>query len=72
MNANREKLMVLRREELCDAYRAGWAASMAGLDGRFHNPHEPRTETHAAWTHGFLDAMEADDDDKCAPDCAGY
>lgn len=40
---------------------------MAGVDGRYC------TEAgNYAWLHGWLDAMEAEDDEKPEPACAGY
>ena len=54
------------------AYIAGWSACMAGEDGRFTNPF-PRTSANAyAWNAGFLDAMEAEDNETPEPDCAGF
>lgn len=59
-------------------YIAGWKACMNGVDGRYASTFgydEPYriTDTHRyAWEHGFLDAMEADDDEQPEPSCAGY
>jgi hypothetical protein len=37
---------------------------MDGEDGRFTNPCPRRSDEAYAWDHGFLDAMEAEDDDE--------
>ena len=58
-----------------EAYTEGWKACMRGEDGRFTNPYPLAIDTeyqHIAWCHGFLDAMEAEDDDEPEPGCAGY
>jgi hypothetical protein len=54
------------------AYKEGWFACVQGLDGRWSNPYLKISEEHYAWTHGFLDAMEAEDDELPEPGCAGY
>jgi hypothetical protein len=54
------------------AYIDGWHACMNGEDGRFTNPHPFRTDTNYAWSAGFLDAMEAEDDEEPEPWCAGF
>ena len=56
------------------AYVAGWEACFAGEDGRFTNPFKDGSEARNkyAWDHGFLDAMEAEDDEKPEPSCVGY
>jgi hypothetical protein len=54
------------------AYIAGWKACFNGEDGRFTNPFPRHSATEYAWTHGFLDAMEATDDETPEPACAGY
>lgn len=55
------------------AYIDGWHACDAGLDGRFVNPHPRPSDISYAWTHGFLDAMEAEEDGEIPePECAGY
>lgn len=54
------------------AYTAGWQACFAGEDGRFTNPEPRGSDTTYAWTHGFLDAMEAEDGEDPQPDTAGY
>lgn len=57
---------------MAQAYIQGWSACFAGEDGRFTNPFPLRTDDREAWTHGFLDAMEAEDDETPEPACAGY
>lgn len=54
------------------AYCAGWQACMAGYDGRYVNPHDRNSDVAYAWNAGFLDAMEAEDDDAPDPECAGF
>lgn len=54
------------------AYVDGWQACFAGEDGRYTNPCERRSDTAYAWDHGFLDAMEAEDDESPLPECVGY
>jgi hypothetical protein len=54
------------------AYTLGWNACMAGEDGRFTNPYERRTDLAYAWNHGFLDAMDAEDNEEPRPETAGY
>jgi hypothetical protein len=57
------------------AYIKGWNACMAGCDGRysFDRPGDGNTDAlKYAWTHGFLDAMEAEDGEEPEPACAGY
>jgi hypothetical protein len=55
-----------------NAYCMGWQACLDGLDGRFANPYERRTNEAYAWDHGFLDAMESEQGEKAEPACAGY
>lgn len=57
------------------AYRNGWHACMAGVDGRYVPLAEngyTTEEARYAWTAGWLDAMEADDDEDPEPACAGF
>jgi len=58
------------------AYEAGWAANRAGIDARYCGPTltaEGYSEDDKyAWLAGWLDAMEADDDETCEPDAAGF
>lgn len=54
-----------------EAYIAGWHACMAGLDGRYSNPHEDR-DLNYAWNYGFLNAMDAEDGEDPDPECVGY
>ncbi len=55
------------------AYRDGWQCCLDGGDGRFLNPHAKDSPERYAWDHGFLDAMEREEDDEpCEPECAGY
>ena len=57
------------------AYTNGWRACMAGIDGRYVPLAEygyTSEELRYAWTHGFLDAMEAEDVEEPEPACAGY
>lgn len=54
-----------------EAYMASWRACMAGVDGRYL-PEGVDRETGYAWTHGWLDAMEAEDGEEPEPACAGY
>lgn len=58
--------------EQAQAYKDGWEACFAGMDGRFSNPHPARSELSYAWNHGFLDAMEAEDGESPEPSTAGY
>lgn len=57
---------------LAQAYVAGWNACFSGEDGRFTNPCDRYTNEAFAWSHGFLDAMDAEDGDKPEPGWAGY
>lgn len=54
------------------AYIEGWHACFRGEDGRYTNPHERNTKQSYAWTHGFLDAMEAEDGEEAQPETEGY
>ncbi len=57
------------------AYVNGWNACMAGVDGRYVLLVEDgytTEELRYAWTHGFLDAMEAEDGEEPEPACHGY
>lgn len=54
------------------AYKEGWCACMAGQDGRFTNPYPRASEENSAWSHGFLDAMEAEEGELPEPEIAGY
>jgi hypothetical protein len=64
------------------AYIAGWRACMAGCDGRYpamiragqwQTPSDiTDSEISSAWTHGWLDAFEAEDGEEPEPACAGY
>jgi hypothetical protein len=54
------------------AYKEGWIACMAGEDGRYTNPYKQRTDLAYAWNHGFLDAMEAEENEEPQPATAGY
>ncbi len=55
------------------AYIEGWKACFAGEDGRFANPYNClKSKLQCAWTHGFLDAMEAEDNEEPEPSTAGY
>ena len=60
--------------EQAKAYIEGWTACMQGEDGRFTNPYPAHVADpqHYAWSHGFLDAMEAEDGETPEPECAGY
>lgn len=60
-----------------NAYTLGWQACFNGEDGRFTNPYSSsaaygESEQAYAWTHGFLDAMEAEDGEQPEPSTAGY
>lgn len=54
------------------AYVAGWEACLHGEDGRYTNPFLRHSEESYAWTHGFLDAMDAEDGESPQPATAGY
>jgi hypothetical protein len=59
------------------AYIIGWKAVMTGVDARgglrFARDYANGDEAISyAWTAGALDAMEAEDDDKPEPACAGF
>lgn len=54
------------------SYVAGWQACMAGVDGRYASQAGRNEDERYAWTHGFLDAMEAEDGEQPEPECAGY
>lgn len=58
------------------AYVAGWKACTAGCDGRywFDRPGDDGSnkEISVAWSHGFLDAMEAEEGEEPESACAGY
>jgi hypothetical protein len=60
------------------AYVDGWKACFAGEDGRYTNPYNRGYERAAVpdmqytWSHGFLDAMEAEDGEEPLPETAGY
>jgi hypothetical protein len=60
-----------------EAYIAGWNAVMNGADARYgmifaqeHANSDPQISY--AWTHGALDAMEAEDGEQPEPSCVGY
>lgn len=55
-----------------ECYISGWQACFSGEDGRFTNPYPRRSEEAYAWDHGFLDAMEAEENEQPEPTCAGY
>ena len=59
-----------------NAYIEGWNACMRGEDGRYTNPYAPPKEPvfhdkHAAWSCGFLDAMDAEDGEQPDPHALG-
>ena len=57
------------------AYIAGWNAVMSGADPRYSNPHGHSKDNESlayAWTHGALDAMEADDGEVPQPEAHDY
>jgi hypothetical protein len=52
-----------------EAYVAGWNACMNSVDARAVRAAIQRRN---AWLHGWLDALEADDDEEPCPEAAGY
>ena len=54
-----------------EAYIAGWRACFAGVDGRYA-PLELYGDTKYAWKHGWLDALEAEENEEPQPACVGY
>ncbi len=60
-----------------EAYIIGWNAVMAGADARgglrFAREYaDGDKDIEYAWTHGALDAMEAEDGEEPEPACHGY
>lgn len=62
------------------AYIEGWNARFRGEDTRYTSPFngawktrdDPSGKLQYAWTHGALDAMEAEDGEEPEPGTAGY
>jgi hypothetical protein len=56
------------------AYVCGWRHCMAGFDGRYLPDRDDFKQVQLAYAyhHGWLDAMEAEDNEEPEPACAGY
>jgi hypothetical protein len=55
-------------------YAQQFVAHLGGAPAKFHDSsaYQINKELAGAWTHGWLDAMEAEDGEEPEPECAGY